>query len=576
MAHNVLAIIPAAGKGQRMLSMTENCPKSMLPVANKPLIAYHLDKLIEQNISDVCIVVGYKKEILVNYVSKVYGDKLNISFIEQTELLGLAHAIYTALTQSRLDNYDGLLIMLGDIIIQDDYIFTNMKANTSFVCYKPVDDYSRWCLLKMNEDTKVITGFIDKPNVEPKVKNAIIGVYYFNNISAFIKSLDKVIDENIRIKNEYQLSSVMEIYINEHKQLLKGLKCDKWYDFGELETYNESKKYFNLTRIFNNVDYDDNSIVKTSSNYNKIQREILWYLSLPNSLHHYVPRLIDYSLIDDDVKYRLEYVNGTSLQELYIYNYLTIEDWAKILKLIDDMICKFKFSSKHHSSNLFKFLSTNYNNRVNQIASSSNIMLIDLMTDKSQYIMINGVEYYTNTKMIYDDYIDHMINSFKMDNTKYSQIIHGDLVFSNIIYNIGNNQITLIDPRGDFNGDIVYGDIRYDIAKLYQCIIGKYDYIVNDLTRYDISISNENNSDRYKYIISYEIFNFNEESDISELFNKMIEKYDCKLSDIVFITALQFLTMIPLHSENVDHQLMMYVKYIELMNEAKKLSEAGK
>ena len=217
MNNKVVAIIPAAGRGQRMLSMTDNCPKSMLPVGNKPLISYHLDKLIEENINDVYIVVGYKKEVLINYVSKLYDDKLNIHFIEQKELLGLAHAIKLTVDEIPKDAYNGLLIMLGDNIIQDNNVFSTVKANISFVAYKEVSDYSRWCLLNMNKDN-IITGFLDKPDVEPDEKNAVIGIYYYNEIEAFRKALNDVIEDDIKIK---KLDKLIDKKLNETKEIIE-------------------------------------------------------------------------------------------------------------------------------------------------------------------------------------------------------------------------------------------------------------------------------------------------------------------------------------------------------------------
>ena len=565
MKHKTVAIIPAAGRGQRMLSMTDNCPKSMLPVGNKPLISYHLDKLIEKNINDVYIVVGYKKEVLINYVTMMYSNKLNVRFVEQKELLGLGHALKTAVDEINENEFDSLFIMLGDIIVQDDSIFSMIESNTSFVAYKEVTDYSRWCLLEMDNDN-IITGFLDKPDEEPDEKNAVIGIYYFNNFNIFKLALNNIIEKNIRIKNEFQISSAMLEYIYQYNQQLIGLKCIEWFDFGEIETYNESKKHFNITRYFNNIKYANNSIIKTSSNYNKIQKEILWYMALPNSLLTYAPRLLNYSLIDSNVYYELEYTNGSSLQELFIYNYLSCEDWSKILKLIDDVICKFKFVSDRHDSNLYEFLNKNYHDRHSKILSQHNYILKQAIDDTDEYVSINDKLYRTYSQLT--QYIEYKLKSFNNDTSKYSLIIHGDLVFSNILYEIGNNQIKLIDPRGDFNGDIIYGDIRYDIAKLCQCIIGKYDYIVNDLV--DLTFDTE---DVYKFKFKYSIYNFNESCDITPLFIKMVEKYDCKLSDILFITAIQFFTMIPLHADDMNHQIMMYLKFIELVNKSYELDK---
>ena len=108
----------------------------------------------------------------------------------------------------------------------------------------------------------------------------------------------------------------------------------------------------------------------------------------------------------------------------------------------------------------------------------------------------------------------------------------------------------MIDPRGNFCDNIIYGDTRYDIAKLAQCIIGDYDYIVNDLftltkSGYTMYMSKDN---EFKNL----------------LFSYITKEYDRK--DILFLTAIQFMTMIPLHKENKKHQIMMKYKAIEILD----------
>ena len=61
------AVILAAGEGTRLKPYTETIPKVMLPVANKPIIAYVVDALRKSGITEIIIVVGYKKEAIMEY-----------------------------------------------------------------------------------------------------------------------------------------------------------------------------------------------------------------------------------------------------------------------------------------------------------------------------------------------------------------------------------------------------------------------------------------------------------------------------------------------------------------------------
>ena len=89
------AIIPVAGKGIRLLPYTEHCPKTMLCVAGKPIIAHILQQVEACGIRRVVFIVGYKKEALIDYIRRHYAH-LETVFVEQTEPKGLGHAVYLA------------------------------------------------------------------------------------------------------------------------------------------------------------------------------------------------------------------------------------------------------------------------------------------------------------------------------------------------------------------------------------------------------------------------------------------------------------------------------------------------
>ena len=61
------AVILEAGEGKRVKPFTEDMPKVMLPIANKPILEYVIDSLSKNGIRDIIMVVGYKKENIMNY-----------------------------------------------------------------------------------------------------------------------------------------------------------------------------------------------------------------------------------------------------------------------------------------------------------------------------------------------------------------------------------------------------------------------------------------------------------------------------------------------------------------------------
>jgi L-glutamine-phosphate cytidylyltransferase len=74
------ALILAAGLGSRLQHKTKDIPKAMVEVNGNPIIAYQLNALKKYKINDVTIVTGYKGEVLIDYLSKNYGE-ININFV---------------------------------------------------------------------------------------------------------------------------------------------------------------------------------------------------------------------------------------------------------------------------------------------------------------------------------------------------------------------------------------------------------------------------------------------------------------------------------------------------------------
>ena len=111
------ALILAAGEGTRLRPLTSNIPKPLLLVAGRPFLSHVLDALSSQGIKDVSILVGWK----ANKIKEHYGDGssmgLRITYLEQKERMGTAHAI--GMAESVMDepfvcvNGDGVLFESG-------------------------------------------------------------------------------------------------------------------------------------------------------------------------------------------------------------------------------------------------------------------------------------------------------------------------------------------------------------------------------------------------------------------------------------------------------------------------------
>ncbi|WP_396613445.1 sugar phosphate nucleotidyltransferase (plasmid) [Haloferax sp. S1W] len=111
------AVVLAAGEGRRLRPLTTFQPKPMLPVANRPVLEYVLDALLESGIEHVVLVVGYRGDRIRTFVTTRYPDA-NIEFVQQDVRLGSGHALLQA--EGTVDG--PFLVCNGDNVIDADIV----------------------------------------------------------------------------------------------------------------------------------------------------------------------------------------------------------------------------------------------------------------------------------------------------------------------------------------------------------------------------------------------------------------------------------------------------------------------
>lgn len=226
------AIIPVAGAGTKLRPHTYTQPKALLPLAGKTVLSIIVDQLQEAGIKDFIFIIGYLGEKIQDYVSKNYPH-LNCHFIQQTERVGIGHAIN--LTREIVGT-DEVLIVLGDTIAEYD-VKEVINSPFSMLGVKKVDDPRNFGVAEIEEDC-FISRVVEKPSI-PKSNMALVGVYKIIETDFMFSCLAKIISKDIKSYDEFNLTDALECMI-ERGAKFKSFKVQNWFDCGKKETLLES------------------------------------------------------------------------------------------------------------------------------------------------------------------------------------------------------------------------------------------------------------------------------------------------------------------------------------------------
>lgn len=220
-------IVPMAGRGSRLRPHTLTVPKPLIPIAGKPIVQRLVEdiaKVAGEEIEEVAFIIGdfgdeVEKSLLL--IAERLGAKGSI--YHQEEALGTAHAIKCA-EQSMTGN---VVVAFADTLFRAD--FTLDTNSDGVIWVKKVDDPSAFGVVKL-DDYGFITDFIEKPQTFVS-DLAIIGIYYFNSGEKLMSEINYIMDNNIKVSGEYQLTTALENLRQKGAKFSLG-KVDDWMDCG--------------------------------------------------------------------------------------------------------------------------------------------------------------------------------------------------------------------------------------------------------------------------------------------------------------------------------------------------------
>ncbi len=227
MGGGLWAVVPVAGFGARLRPHTHTRPKPLLHVAGQPIIGHILDQLIPLGIDRIILVVGFMGDRIVDY-AKSRSEFSTVEFVEQTQMLGLGHAIW--LTKDIVGE-DPMLIVYGDTIFRADLPVVLKQDGDGSLGVQRVDDPSRFGVVV--ETSGIVERLVEKPT-EFVSDLAIVGVNYIQHSAHLFRCLDDLMEAEQRTRGEFQLTDAFQRMVDDGAQL-STFPVEGWFDCGTYE-----------------------------------------------------------------------------------------------------------------------------------------------------------------------------------------------------------------------------------------------------------------------------------------------------------------------------------------------------
>lgn len=229
-------LILAGGHGTRLRPLTFTGNKHMIPIANKPMIFYGLEHLSKAGIKEIGIILGPIGEGVRETVGDGSKFGIKITYINQPDPKGLAHAVLVA--EDFLKGNPFVMYLGDNLLKQGVRPLINAYFNHSsdcVICVTPVDDPGRYGIVELDSKGKV-SRLVEKPE-EPKSNLALAGAYLFND--SIFEAAKKI---NPSWRNELEITDAIQFLLEGGKKISVQHIDGWWKDTGRPEDLLEANQ----------------------------------------------------------------------------------------------------------------------------------------------------------------------------------------------------------------------------------------------------------------------------------------------------------------------------------------------
>lgn len=435
---------------------------------------------------------------------------------------------------------DAVVVHMADTLLYME----GMPAGDAVYVQSRTDLY-RWTSVCVDSTGHIkITN--DREEIEPSGPRPVcVGLFSFEDGEHLSSVLDNAIHASDPRREPFFVA--LECYSSTHPMNLRPI--ERWLDCGHVDGYYESRFSYQNLRHFNSLNYDParGRVTKKSSSAEAFRKQVQWFKQIPDEVAPFLPRVFA-SSDGSDPFITMELLSIPTLGDLFVSGRLQLGAWNDVVRSVSCV--QSCFAEKAVRSSLAPQLARAvYLEKTHSRLEEFTVQ----QPSAKEYFVCRGAEKWSIGRV--QRTLARFLQQSGLLEIDALTPIHGDFCFSNLLYDPKVRLIKMIDPRGEFGVPGVFGDRRYDLAKLAHSYAGGYDFIVSDL--FSVEVESQG-----KLHVNLQMLEYH--TRVRSIFDAVLLPHSTLRRQVYALQALLFLSMLPLHADRPRRQIAMLTIGLEL------------
>ncbi len=538
---NLLVLVPNwACLPPDMQAETGSKYASFLPLGGAPLY----QRIVSQyeKIDGRCIRLLFVLASDAPELDTEFSENIEIEVLRLEQSRSIGETVLAGLTRIRPG--DAVVVHMADTLLDIEG-----KPLGDAVYVQSRSDLYRWTSVSV-DSTGCVRVTNDREAIEPSGPRPVcVGLFSFDDGEHLCSVMLRAVGDGKPGRESF--FAALESYSAARPMSLRP--AQRWMDCGHVDGYYESRLIYQNLRHFNTLSYDPKRgmVTKRSSSVEAFRKQVRWFRQVPDEVAPFLPRVFA-SSDGSDPFITMELLSIPTLADLFVSQRLTLGAWNDVVRSVSCIQSCFAENSVRSSlaPQLARavYLDKTHS-RLEEFAAQH--------PPAKDYFVRCGAETWSIGRV--QRTLARFVEQLRLLEIDELAPIHGDFCFSNLLYDPKARLIKMIDPRGEFGVPGVFGDRRYDLAKLAHSYAGKYDLIVSDL----FSLEADSRGQLCIHLRESDYY-----TRVRSIFDSVLLPGSELRRQVYGLQALLFLSMLPLHVDMPRRQLAMLATGLKLYSQS--------